>query len=250
MKIMDTPPGNRMSRYLDVVRKLFTGAAASRPEKETILIVDDDPDISYLIRLFLEKRGYPNLIASGGQECLDILKRERPGVILLDVLMAPMDGWKTLEHIKKDPLTREIPILILTGKAITPDEARQYNICIEDYIMKPFGQNDLYAAIDQVLMRKQKIRESLRLAREAGVDREIFCEFAKLSRHVSVNRKLIGMLQQNYRGPVREEITNTEAKRVIEQMVVATRSSEDRIEQLKREIGSAFSARGLPAPSW
>ena len=171
-----------------------------RRKQETILIVDDDPDISYLIKLFLDRKGYPNIIASGGQECLDILKKERPGVILLDVLMAPMDGWKTLEHIKKDPLTKNIPALILTGKAITPAEARQYNICIEDYVMKPFGQNDLYAAVEQVLMRKRKIEESIVLAKKAGIDKEMFCEFAKLSKRVSVNRKLIGMLEKNYRG--------------------------------------------------
>jgi len=247
---MEAPPQNRMSRYMDAVRTLFTGEEAGLSEKETILIVDDDPDISYLIKLFLDRKGYPSIIASGGQECLDILKNERPGVILLDVLMAPMDGWKTLEHIKKDPRTKTIPTLILTGKAITPAEARQYNICIEDYVMKPFGQNDLYAAVEQVLLRKRKIEESIVLAKKAGVDKEMFCEFAKLSKRVSVNRKLIGMLEKTYRGPVREEIANSEARKVIEQMVMTTRSSEDRIEQLKREIGSAFRAKGFPMPSW
>jgi hypothetical protein len=58
------------------------------------------------------------------------------------------------------------------------------------------------------------------------------------------------MLEKTYRGPVREEITNSEAKKVIEQMVMTTRSSEDRIQQLKREIGSAFMAKGFPMPSW
>lgn len=220
------------------------------PEKETILIVDDDPDIAHILRLLLDRKGYTNLIASGGQECLDILKKERPGVILLDIMMAPMDGWQTLEQIKENPLTREIPVLMITAKQLTAAEAHQYHICIEDYLIKPFDQNTLYAAVEQVLMRKRKIRESLVIANDAGIDREMFCEFARHSRRVSVNRKLIGLLEKAYPEAVRDEIDTGEDHKIIEQLVITTQASQDRLDQLEKEIGSAFVAKGLAAPSW
>ena len=74
-----------------------------------------------------------------------------------------------IEQIKKNPDFKSIPVLMLTGTRFTAAAAKQYQIFMDDYIMKPFQPLDLYAAIDQILTRKQKVKESLVLATKAGV---------------------------------------------------------------------------------
>ena len=221
-------------------------------KKQTILIVDDDPGIVELFSELLERQGYRSITALGGGECLDILtqKKDLPDLILLDIMMQPMDGWETLEHIKSGADTKEIPVLMLTGKQLTAAEAKQYHICIEDYIMKPVDKNQLYAAIEHSLNRKQNIYRNIVLAKKAGIDPDTNCEYAKLSKRVDVNKKLIGLLQKSYGMPEPGKHGTGDALDIIEQMIMNTRSHEDRLEHLQREIFSAFTAKGYPVPIW
>ncbi|WAC05927.1 MAG: response regulator [Methanoregula sp.] len=220
--------------------------------KKRVLIVDDEPDLVELVRLLLEKQGYQSMSAPGGKECLDLIRQKKniPDVILLDIMMKPMDGWETLEQIKTNPETKDIPVLMLTGKQLTAAEAKQYHVCIEDYIMKPFEKVQLYSAIEHVLIRKKNISENVSIAKKAGVAQETFCEYAKLSRHVDVNKKLIGLLQQAYGMQSINDLKDGEEYRIIEHMIINTRYSEDRLEQIQREIFSAFTAKGYPVPVW
>jgi DNA-binding response OmpR family regulator len=221
-------------------------------KKQTILVVDDNPDIVGLITVLLDRQGYRSITAQGGRECLDILtqKKDLPDLILLDIMMEPMDGWQTLEQIKSKDATKQIPVLMLTGKQLTAAEAKQYHICIEDYIMKPFTNNQLYAAIEHVLIRKQNIYKNIVLAEKAGIAQDTYCEYAKLSKRVDVNKKLIGILQKSYGMPEPGKHGTGDALDIIEQMITNTRSNEDRLLQLQREIFSAFTAKGYPVPSW
>ena len=220
------------------------------PGKQVVLIVDDDPENISLINILLDKKGYATLKASGGQECLDILRTQCPDTILLDVRMTPMDGWQTLEQIRKNPGTRSIPVLMLTGKRLTAAEARQYKICIDDYIEKPFRPAELYTAIENVIVRKQQLKETLVLARQAGVDKEKFCEFARLTRRISVDRKIAGILQGPQSIPVLADLEALDDMSVIDYINVKTRDHEKRVEQLRLEINSAFRSKGLPELSW
>jgi two-component system, OmpR family, response regulator len=219
---------------------------AQIPEKQVVLIVDDEPDLVNLIDLLLDKKGYATLKAFSGKECLDILKKQIPDLILLDVRMEPMDGWQALEQIKKNPETKSIPVLMLTGQRLTAGAAKQYNICIDDYITKPFQPTDLYAAIDNIVARKQKLKDSLVLAKKAGVDKEKFCEFARLSRRISVNKRIIDILEGPEGTPVWADDNNRDEKAVIEHIHVTTRVNEKRVEQLRQEINKAFRSKGLP----
>lgn len=221
----------------------------SKPERQSVLIVDDDPDIAHLINVFLDRKGYETLIASSGPECLDILKTKKPDVLLLDVMMEPMDGWQTLEQIKANPDTKGIPVLMLTGKMLTAAEARQFQICIDDYIMKPFQQADLYEAIGQVLERKKKVKETLLLARQAGVQKEKVCELATMSRRVSVNKKILNILSQGHPVPAPSGELSQDTE-VIRQIGMKAKAHEERLEQLKSEIRPAFNKKGLQFPQW
>lgn len=217
-----------------------------KPVKKTVLIVDDDPDMLEIIHQFLSDEGYATIRASGGKECLAILKKQIPDLILLDVLMQPMSGWETLEQIKNDPLTKPIPVLMLTGKQLTSKEAKQYNICIDDYITKPFKHEEIFAAIDNILQRKERLKLNLELAKKAGVDREMFCELAKLSRRISVNKKIIHILEAPEGTPAWADEVTPENREAIEQISSSTRVNEKRAEQLKNEINSVFRSKGLP----
>jgi two-component system, OmpR family, response regulator len=225
-------------------------AKARIPEKETVLIVDDDPDIVDLIHLLLDKKGYATLKAAGGKECLEILKTHKPDLILLDVLMENIDGWQTLEQIKKNPQTKSIPTLMLTGKRFTAAEAKQYKLCIDDYIEKPFKPDELYQAVGDILERKHKVREALVMAKKAGIDQDKFCEFAKLTKRISVNKKIVDILQVPQPVPMLADLDALDNMSVIDYINVNNKKMETRAEQLREEFSLSFKSKGLPEFNW
>lgn len=220
------------------------------PQKPVVLIVDDEPGIVSILETFLATRNYVPLTASGGHECLEILKTRVPDLILLDILMEPMDGWETLEQIRKNPQSKTIPVLMLTGKMLTASEAKQYRICIDDYIMKPFQLADLDAAISSIVARKKKLRESLELGKKAGIEQDKFCELAILSRRISVNRKILNLLRRPDIAPIWSEGAGMNESEIIRQIDHITRIKENRVGQLLEEINSELRSKGLPDISW
>jgi two-component system, OmpR family, response regulator len=220
------------------------------PEKQTILIVDDNADIVDSLHLILERKGYATLMATGGKECLDIIKRQIPDLILLDIMMEPMDGWETLEQIRKNPDAKSVPILMLTAKRLTAAEAKKYRICIDDYIIKPYEPAKLYATVAYFLERKQKLKEILQLAKNADVEKEKVCEFARLTRRISVNMKIIEVLHVPEVVPAAADLDLLDTMSVADYINVKNRDHEKRIEQLRLEINSSFKSKGLPELPW
>jgi two-component system, OmpR family, response regulator len=220
--------------------------AARQRERKTVLITDDDAEIVRLLSLLLEKRGFAILTASGGKECLETLKKQVPDLILLDIMMEPLDGWQTLEQIKKNPATKTIPTLMLTGKKLTPHEARRYKHCIDDYIQKPCMPQEIYAAVDSILERKRALKETLILAKNAGVEKEKVCELARLTRRMSVNRRIVDMLGVATAVPLAADLDELDAMSVAEYITIRNKSYEKQIEQLRAEINAAFRLKGLP----
>ena len=86
----------------------------------TILVVDDSPFIVDVFVTMLERGGYLTVAAYGGEECIEILKTVTPDLILLDIMMEPIDGWETLERIKENHLTKDIPVPHAHGKTAHP----------------------------------------------------------------------------------------------------------------------------------
>jgi CheY-like chemotaxis protein len=220
------------------------------PAQHGVLIVDDEPAIVNLIDIFLSEKGYTTLKAGSGKACLEILKKQIPDLILLDVRMEPMDGWQTLSHIKKNPDFRTIPVLMLTAARLTTETAKRYNICIDDYIAKPFQLEDLAKAIEGILARKQKLEETLVLAKKTGIGKEMFFEFATLTRRISINKKILRILDIPHVAPVHADLETLDDMLVADYINVKTREYEKRVEQLRKEINSAFRKRGLPELSW
>jgi CheY-like chemotaxis protein len=116
-----------------------------------VMLVDDDEDLINSTRIMLEPEGIQLIPALSGNECLNLLKHERPDYILLDIDMPEMDGWKTLQEIKKDKELSKIPVAMLTAKTLNPEiiEKEEMGLLV-DYISKPFTKKDVIETIRQV----------------------------------------------------------------------------------------------------
>ena len=102
-----------------------------------------------------------------------------------------MDGRETLERIKTNPETKDIPVMMLTAKQLAPDEAQEYAIYVEDYVLKPITHRELYDVIEYILNRRARIRQDVEAARAAGVDQQVIDEYARISKSIEVNRRLM-----------------------------------------------------------
>jgi len=119
-----------------------------------ILIVEDDPTTVQLIEFLLEKNGFEVLIAYNGVEALEISKKEKSDLILMDVMMPKMDGIEAIEKLKKDETTRDIPIVILSALGQEMDVMRGLQAGALSYIVKPFSPNELLDEIKAKLEKK------------------------------------------------------------------------------------------------
>ncbi|MEI8330229.1 MAG: response regulator [Methanomicrobiales archaeon] len=202
----------------------------------TILVVDDSPFIADVFVTMLERGGYRTVAANGGEECLEILKTVTPDLILLDIMMEPMDGWETLEKIKKNSSTKEIPVLMLTAKQLKLAEAQEYGIYIEDYVLKPITHRELYDAIEHVLNRRQSIKSDIDLAKESGFDAEIITEYARLSKSIDVNKRLMTILETTYNFNDSKVRDSDEISRAIKSLEMNIKFQENRLHQIKGEL--------------
>jgi len=204
----------------------------------TILVVDDNLYVVEVFVTMLEQGGYRTFAAYSGEECLEILKSVTPDLLLLDIMMKPMDGWKTLEKIKEDPATKDTPVLMLTSKQLTLTEVEKYGIFIEDYVLKPLTNHELYDVVDHVLHRRQTIRSATDRARRSGVDSDVVNEYALLSKSIDVNKHFLKILESTYNlnSSKNDLIDNT--FQALKKLDVNIRFQEGRLQQIREEIGA------------
>src|SRR5918996_1879437 len=117
----------------------------------TILIADDEPAILQLNRLYLSREGYTVHAARDGQEALDLARRLKPDLIVLDLMMPRVDGWEVCRQLRKDATTP--PIIMLTAKDEDVDKVVGLEIGADDYVTKPFNPRELLARIKAILRR-------------------------------------------------------------------------------------------------
>ncbi|MEF9971122.1 MAG: response regulator transcription factor [Oscillospiraceae bacterium] len=114
------------------------------------LVVEDDPNIAELLRLYLEKDGFDVLIASDGGTGVRLALGENPDFVLLDIMLPVLDGWQVCRKIRE---TSRIPIIMLTAKGETYDKVNGLEMGADDYIVKPFEVKELLARVHAVLRR-------------------------------------------------------------------------------------------------
>jgi DNA-binding response OmpR family regulator len=127
----------------------MTAQAMERGEA-TILVVEDDADIRALLRDLLEMRRYRPLEAADGRSALRVFHDERPDLVVLDLAMPELDGWQTLERIRD---ISDVPVLVLTARSAETDKVRALQKGADDYVVKPFGYEELLARLGALLRR-------------------------------------------------------------------------------------------------
>lgn len=214
----------------------------------TILVVDDSPFIVDVFINMLERGGYRSIAAYSGQECLDILKDVRPDLILLDIMMEPMDGWETLEHVKNNVETKEIPVLMLTAKQLTSEEAQEYGMYIEDYVLKPITHRELYDTIEHVLKRRNTISLDVEAAKKAGFDQRLIDEYARLSKSVDVNKRLLKILETTYNIHDPKIALSEKISYAIKSMGTSIKFQEERLQHIRGELSKIMESKDLAKP--
>jgi DNA-binding response OmpR family regulator len=121
-----------------------------------VLVIDDEAPIRLLCRVNLEAEGMSVIEAADGPKGLDQAREENPDVILLDVMMPGLDGWKVAEQLLEDDHTKEIPIIFLTARAEFRDRAKGLDIGGVDYVTKPFNPLDLAPLVRDLLTRIER----------------------------------------------------------------------------------------------
>jgi len=121
-----------------------------------VLVIDDEEPIRLLCRVNLQLEDMEVLEAADGPTGLDQAREHRPDVILLDVMMPGLDGWRVAEQLLDDERTNEIPIIFLTARAEFRDRARGLDIGGVDYVTKPFNPLELAPLVRQLLDRIEK----------------------------------------------------------------------------------------------
>lgn len=118
-----------------------------------ILVVEDDPDISQLLALTIRKGGYEVTVIENGLEALEWVRRQPPGLIVLDLMIPGLDGFEVCKELKRDARTAGIPILILTARGEEIDRIIGLELGADDYIVKPFSPRELLLRIRAILRR-------------------------------------------------------------------------------------------------
>jgi CheY-like chemotaxis protein len=116
-----------------------------------ILLVEDEPDTRHLTRLMLERMGYEVMEAEDGEEALEILDRDRPDLVLLDIMLPGIDGWEVCRKIKTRDALREIPVVVFTVRASLDSVNRSRECGAEAHVNKPFERDELLGTLERVL---------------------------------------------------------------------------------------------------
>ena len=123
---------------------------------ERVLIVDDNPDIREVLGTYAAKEGFEPITAKDGFEALDLFRKTSPAVILLDVMMPGMDGYRVCERIRSES---DVPIILITAKGEDYERVMGLDIGADDYIVKPFNANEVMARVRAVLRRMARVEQ-------------------------------------------------------------------------------------------
>lgn len=130
---------------------LITIQQKTRKKMKKILIVDDEPNIVMALEYTFKKNNFEVFIARDGQEALDILKNQLPDIIILDVMMPMVDGFATLEQIKKEERLQNCKVIFLSAKNKEKDIEKGISLGADLYIVKPFSTKKLVEQVQELL---------------------------------------------------------------------------------------------------
>ncbi|MEE8483830.1 MAG: response regulator [Nitrospinota bacterium] len=128
---------------------------------EKIMIVDDDPNVSLLLEVTLKKDHHFDLVVcTSGEEALEMMKSEKPNLVLLDIMMPGIDGFEVCRRIKSSPETKFVSVIFLSSRREVTEKVKGMNIGADDYIVKPFDPDELLSRI-KAQLRIRKLEKEL-----------------------------------------------------------------------------------------
>jgi CheY-like chemotaxis protein len=116
-----------------------------------VLVIDDEPDVRWVLRISLESAGHEVLVAEDGLRGVAMAQKQRVDAIVLDLMMPVMDGYGVLEALDRDERTRHLPVLVLTAKALPEEQSRAADAGASRFITKPFEPEDLASELERML---------------------------------------------------------------------------------------------------
>ncbi len=207
--------------------------------KENILIVEDDKNISKLIKYNLDQEGFRCMASFSGEDALKILDKEPVDLIMLDIMLPGVDGLEVCRRVKQDKKLSNIPIIMLTAKGEEVDKIVGFELGADDYIVKPFSPRELNLRVKAVLKRMKPagVEKDLLKAGKLTVD---------LSRHkVSIDKKEVELTNMEFKLLViliqrRGRVQSRD--RLLEDVwgmasVVTTRTVDTHIKRLREKLG-------------
>lgn len=126
---------------------------------EKVLIVDDDPNILLSLEFLLRKSGYQVFVAVDGEEAIALVEKERPNMVLLDIMMPKVNGYEVCEYIKKDDELNLVKVIILSAKSKNTDKALAYEKGADGYLVKPFSTKELLENMKCLLDGSQETKD-------------------------------------------------------------------------------------------
>jgi len=128
-------------------------AAAARQQQGRVLVVEDERDVADLIRYNLTKEGYDVVVAPTGSDALKQAREVHPDLVLLDIMVPQLNGWEVCRRLKQDVDTKNIPVIMVTGRVEEGDKVLGFEMGADDYVTKPFSPRELLARIRAVARR-------------------------------------------------------------------------------------------------
>lgn len=168
--------------------------SAEAPSRPHVLVVDDEPDIVALVTFHLARAGYRVSTASTGTEAVEHALRERPSLIVLDLMLPGLSGFEVLERLRADERTEHVPVLMLTARREEPDRVQGLSLGADDYLTKPFSPRELVLRVGAILRRSQARGDS-----DAAVTRVGPIRMDRDSHRVSVNDEAVDLTPTEYR---------------------------------------------------
>jgi two-component system alkaline phosphatase synthesis response regulator PhoP len=185
--------------------------------RSKVVIIEDEPDIVEVISYNLKREGYQVVSSGRGDEGLDLARAQSPALVILDLMLPGMDGLTVCQRLKADPMTRDIPIIIVSAKGEESDVVIGLGLGADDYLAKPFSPRELLARARAVL-RRGPIRED---SQERIVIRDLVIDMAR--HEVRIGGELV-------------RLTTTELK-ILHQLASRPRRAFTREQLLNRVVG-------------
>jgi two-component system alkaline phosphatase synthesis response regulator PhoP len=208
--------------------------------KRKILIVEDDRDIVEMVEYNLRDEGYATVSALNGEDGVNSARKERPDLIILDIMLPVMDGFEVCRALKSDEATARIPIIILSAKSQETDKVVGLELGADDYVTKPFSPRELIARIRAIMRRGEEQQASSIL--EKG---DIVIDRAKHkvmvgSEEISLTTTEFKLLEYMARRPgvvmsryqILDSVSGDDA-------VVCDRTVDAHVKSLRRKLGAA-----------